>query len=100
MIFSEATLHGTLPWSAPHQRRTIIYRFAPAGSAYGRGYLPNWPFEFVEGMSPAQHAVMEAPYHPRMNRTYVNRDGEAVAAQARESFKVEFDEQVFGTRYF
>jgi ectoine hydroxylase-related dioxygenase (phytanoyl-CoA dioxygenase family) len=33
LIFSEATLHGTLPWSAAHQRRTVVYRFAPAGSA-------------------------------------------------------------------
>ena len=43
LVFTEATLHGTLPWAAPHQRRTCIYRFAPAGSAYGRGYLPSWP---------------------------------------------------------
>lgn len=93
-------MHGTLPWSAAHQRRTVIYRFAPAGSAYGRGYLPSWPAPFVEGMSPAQLAVMQAPFHPRMNRTHVSREGEAVAAKARESFKVEFDEQVFGTRYF
>ena len=45
-------------------------------------------------------AVMEPPYHPRMNRPYVNADGDAVAAKARESFKVEFDEKVFGSRYF
>ena len=97
---SEATLHGTLPWTAAHQRRTIIYRFAPAGSAYGRGYLPSWPDAFVDGMSAAQRAVMEAPFHPRMNRAYVNTDGEAVEAKAREAFKVEFDETVFGRRYF
>ena len=100
LIFSEATLHGTLPWTAAHQRRTIIYRFAPAGSAYGRGYLPSWPDAFVDGMSAAQRAVMEAPFHPRMNRAYVNTDGEAVEAKAREAFKVEFDETVFGRRYF
>ena len=45
-------------------------------------------------MSDAQRAVMESPYHPRMNRTYVNERGEAVDAAARESFKVEFDEKV------
>jgi len=100
LLFSEATLHGTLPWTATHQRRTVIYRFAPAGSAYGRGYLPEWPEPVLEGMSPAQLAVMEAPYHPRMNRSHVNGDGELVAAKPREEFKVEFDERVFGTRYF
>merc|ERR1719424_2235577 len=51
-------------------------------------------------MSDAQKAVMEAPYHPRMNRAYVNEKGEAVTAKAREAWKVEFDEKVFGTRYF
>ena len=51
-------------------------------------------------MSAAQRAVMEAPYHPRMNRTYVTPAGEAKAPRARESFKIEFDERVFGTRYF
>mmetsp|Transcript_23293 Transcript_23293/g.70763 ORF Transcript_23293/g.70763 Transcript_23293/m.70763 type:complete len:359 (+) Transcript_23293:29-1105(+) len=100
LLFSEATLHGTLPWTAAHQRRTVIYRFAPAGSAYGRGYLPSWPESVLDGASEAQRAVLEPPYHPRMNRTSVDRRGEAVAARAREAWKVEFDERVFGTRYF
>ena len=51
-------------------------------------------------MSEAQRAVMEPPYHPRMNRAYVDQDGHHVSAKAREAFKVEFDEKVFGTRYF
>lgn len=100
LLFTEALLHGTLPWQADHQRRTVIYRFAPAGMAYGRGYHPQWPAAALDGMSDAQLAVMEAPYHPRMNRTYVGRDGEAKLAKPREGFKVEFDEKVFGTRYF
>ena len=100
LIFTEAVLHGTLPWTAAHQRRTVIYRFAPAGSAYGRGYHPTWPEAALEGMSEAQAAVMQAPFHPRMNRPYVGKDGVAVPPRAREAFKVEFDEKVFGTRYF
>ena len=48
----------------------------------------------------AQLAVMAAPYHPRMNRAYVNEQGEAVTAKKREAFKVEFDQKVFGTQYF
>jgi len=100
LIFTEATLHGTLPWMLDHQRRTIIYRFAPAGSAYGRGYLPTWPAAALEGMTEAQRAVMEAPFHPRMNRTFVDREGQPVLPKPREAFKVEFDEKVFGTKYF
>ena len=37
LIFTEAVLHGTLPWMSEEERRTVIYRFAPAGTAYGRG---------------------------------------------------------------
>ena len=65
LIFTEAVLHGTLPWRAERQRRTVIYRFAPAGSAYGRGYMPQWPDKTLEGMSEAQRAVMLPPFHPR-----------------------------------
>eukprot|EP00930_Biecheleria_cincta_P075984 TRINITY_DN63189_c0_g1_i1.p1 TRINITY_DN63189_c0_g1~~TRINITY_DN63189_c0_g1_i1.p1 ORF type:complete len:377 (+),score=58.68 TRINITY_DN63189_c0_g1_i1:27-1133(+) len=100
LVFTEAVLHGTLPWTADHQRRTVIYRFAPPGSAYGRGYHPQWPAAMLEGMTPAQLAVMEAPYHPRMNRVYVDGDGNAKDAKPREPWKVEFDEKVFGNRYF
>ena len=99
LIFSEATLHGTLPWTAAHQRRTVIYRFAPAGSAYGRGYV-EWPAEMLEGMSEAQRAVCAAPYHPRMNRVCLDDDGNAVEPKPREAWKIEFDERVFGRRYF
>jgi ectoine hydroxylase-related dioxygenase (phytanoyl-CoA dioxygenase family) len=100
LIFTEAVLHGTLPWTASHQRRTIIYRFAPPGSAYGRGYHPSWPASALDGMTDAQRAVMESPFHPRMNRTTVGPDGEACAARPREAWKVEFDEKVFGAKYF
>jgi hypothetical protein len=108
LVFSEAALHGTLPWTADHQRRTVIYRFAPAGSAYGRGYLAQrgddtdamWPLKTLEGMTDAQRAVLLPPYHPRMNRTCLDASGAALKAKPRESFKVDFDEKVFGTRYF
>lgn len=106
LIFTEAALHGTLPWTASHQRRTVIYRFAPAGSAYGRGYLATqhqaamWPDVTLQDMTESQLAVMLPPFHPRMNRPYLDKDGQAVEAKERESFKVEFDEKVFGTRYF
>lgn len=100
MIFTESVLHGTLPWTSDWQRRTVVYRFAPAGSAYGRGYLPEWPVAAREGMTEAQLAVMEAPYHPRMDRPYLSNDGECSTGRPREQFKIDFDKQVFGARYF
>ena len=76
------------------------WRLAPPTSAYGRGYAPQWPEAAIDGMSDAQMAVMAPPYHPRMNRVSVDREGHAVSPRPREGFKVEFDERVFGTRYF
>lgn len=99
LVFTEAVLHGTLPWTSDRERRTVIYRFAPAGLAYGRGYMP-WPDDWVEGATEAQRAVLEPPYHPRMNRPYVGSDGEHRTPRPREGFKVEFDERVFGRKYF
>jgi len=45
-------------------------------------------------------AVLLPPYHPRMNRPHLDENGNRVLAKPREAFKVEFDERVFGTRYF
>ena len=44
--------------------------------------------------------VCAAPYHPRMNRVCLDDDGNAVEPKPRESWKIEFDERVFGRRYF
>ena len=35
-----------------------------------------------------------------MNRPHLDENGNRVLAKPREAFKVEFDERVFGTRYF
>ena len=103
VLFSEATTHGTLAWRGEEERRTLIYRFAPATSAYGRGYAENggWPESWTEGMTPAQLATLQPPYHPRLDRESVAEDGVNVIRPApREAFKVKFDEQVFGSKYF
>jgi len=102
VVFTEATTHGTLPWRGAAQRRNIIYRFSPATNAYGRGYTEGgWPASYLEGMSEAQRAVMEMPYHPRLNRVVVASDGSGVVHPApREKHKVDFDRAVFKSDYF
>ena len=51
-------------------------------------------------MTPAQLSVMQAPYTVRLNRSTLDYDGEVVLSKPRESFKVEFDERVFGSKYY
>jgi ectoine hydroxylase-related dioxygenase (phytanoyl-CoA dioxygenase family) len=62
MIFTEAVTHGTLPWTANHQRRSILTRYTTGNMAYVPAYpMPEWADE-------RQRAVMQPPYHSRLNR--------------------------------
>ena len=62
VIFTEALTHGTLPWKADHQRRSILTRYTAGNLAYVKAYdMPEWANE-------RQRAVMEPPYHSRLDR--------------------------------
>ena len=30
LIFTEALVHGTMPWTADHERRCLLYKYSPA----------------------------------------------------------------------
>lgn len=82
LIFNEATTHGTLPWKAAHERRSLLYRYSPkylhfAGGVYGTTF-PEWVNELPE----AQRAVLEPPYI--YNRPLIEDDGETVVRPQRE----------------
>ena len=62
VIFTEAVTHGTLPWTADHPRRSTLTRYTAGNMAYVPAYeMPDWANE-------RQRAVMEPPYHSRLNR--------------------------------
>lgn len=88
LIFTEALTHGTLPWKAAHERRAILYRFIPGSSAYMAAYggirrAPIWPAAMTDGMTKAQLAVVEPPYHTRLGRPIleVKDDGEVAVLE-------------------
>lgn len=99
ILFSEGTVHGTRPWTSEKKRRAALYRFAPPTACYSKSYYPSWQPAITEGMTPAQLAVLEPPYALRLERPYVNEEGE-VTRQRRPSFKKEFDAKVFGKPSF
>tara|TARA_B100001540_G_scaffold285241_1_gene278164 strand:- start:76 stop:552 length:477 start_codon:yes stop_codon:yes gene_type:complete len=99
LLFTEAATHGTLPWTAKHTRRACLYRFAPATSAYGRAYWPEWPEGTCAECTEAELAVLAPPYHPRLDRPALDQEG-GVAGQRRAEFKKAHDDKVFGSRYF
>ncbi|MAG36273.1 MAG: hypothetical protein CL878_08520, partial [Dehalococcoidia bacterium] len=74
VIFTEAVTHGTLPWQGQHQRRSVLIRYSPGNLAYAGGYSP-WPEEWLEGLSEEQRAILEPPYHLRLNRPVLDDTG-------------------------
>ncbi|MDX1934530.1 MAG: phytanoyl-CoA dioxygenase family protein [Capsulimonadales bacterium] len=82
LIFNEATTHGTLPWKATHQRRTLMYRFSPKTVHFAGGYYrPEFP-DWVNELTEAQRAVLEPPYIYR--RPLIEPDGVTVVRPHRE----------------
>jgi len=106
VLFSEATVHGALPWQADRQRRLALYRFAPPTMAYGRSYAttpPAWPSLITDEMTEAELAVLTPPYNTRLDRPLlqVEDSGEvSVSSQSRTPAKKIFDKKVFKTDYF
>ncbi|CAK8998332.1 Uncharacterized protein SCF082_LOCUS5598 [Durusdinium trenchii] len=101
VLFSEATMHGSLPWTAAFQRRIALYRFSPCNVAYARGYSEGWPASFTDGMDEAQLGVMQPPFHEMFDRPLLAEDGSASAdIRRRAQHKKDFDVQVFGETYY
>ena len=82
MIFNEATMHGTLPWKADHERRSLLIRYSPKYLHFAGGFykveFPEWVNELTE----AQRSVLEPPYI--YNRALIEDDGETVVRPRRE----------------
>lgn len=38
LFFTEAVIHGTMPWRAAHQRRALLYKYSPGHSAWAGNY--------------------------------------------------------------
>lgn len=102
ILFSEATVHGALPWKAQHQRRLALYRFSPANFAYGRGYLNCFGENVLQQCNEQQLAVLSPPHALRLDRKLVSEDGEdgEVKCIARSKMKRDHDIAIFGSEYF
>jgi ectoine hydroxylase-related dioxygenase (phytanoyl-CoA dioxygenase family) len=74
VIFTEAVTHGTIPWKGKHQRRSLLFRFSPGNLAYAKSYLPEWPESLLDELTPEQRAVLEPPYHKRLQRPVLDDD--------------------------
>lgn len=68
LIFTEALTHGTLPWTAPFERRSLLYKFSPGHQSWSRRYLDR---DFRDGGDPElRRRLLEPPYHGRRPPTF------------------------------
>ena len=58
IIFTEALTHGTLPWTADHERRTLFLKYSPHSTSWSAHYYDADDFE---GLTDCQRAILEAP---------------------------------------
>ncbi len=63
VIFSEACVHGTLPWTASHQRRAILYKYNASHMSWGGGGLGGPPPEYWDELTEPQQAALFRPSH-------------------------------------
>ena len=38
VFFTEALIHGTMPWTAENERRSLLYKYSPGHSAWSGNY--------------------------------------------------------------
>ena len=77
IIFNEATIHGTLPWTnRERERRSLLVRYSPKYLHYAGGYYESELPEWVNELTEAQRSVLEPPYI--YDRPLLEDDGETV----------------------
>ncbi len=65
IIFTEALAHGTLPWTADHPRRSILYKYSPGPMSWAPEHIPDGVQDVLDEFTPEQRAVLEPPYSPK-----------------------------------
>jgi ectoine hydroxylase-related dioxygenase (phytanoyl-CoA dioxygenase family) len=60
LIFSEALTHATARWRVPHERRTLLYKYSPGNSAWGKDEV--LPAELAPRLTERQRLLFEPPY--------------------------------------
>ncbi len=78
IIFTEALTHGTRPWQADHDRRSVLMRYTAGNLAYSSRYIRDAYDGFLSELTDAQRAVLECPYHTRLRRPVLDDEGNAL----------------------
>lgn len=88
-----AQTHGTFPWQAAHQRRSVLYKYTSRTSTragQAEALAPPevyWDDEVLDGMTDEQKAVMWGPYsnyHAELPYLAVGEAGEVEAVECTD----------------
>ena len=69
IIFTEALAHGTLPWTADHERRALFYRYTPGHMAFVGRYREDGR-EMADGGYPRTAHITEGDWSPQERRIF------------------------------
>jgi hypothetical protein len=58
IIFTEALVHGTQPWAADHERRSLLYKYSPGHSTWASTY---YDADTYPGITEQQRRIMAPP---------------------------------------
>jgi len=58
LIFTEALIHGTAPWTASHERRALLYKYSPGHSAWMSEYYDAHEYR---GLTEQQKRILAPP---------------------------------------
>jgi ectoine hydroxylase-related dioxygenase (phytanoyl-CoA dioxygenase family) len=61
ILFTEALMHGTAPWTAQHERRTLLYKYCVSQMAWSRARVLPPP---DVRLTPRQQALLGEPADP------------------------------------
>lgn len=70
LFFTEALMHGTMPWRAKHERRALLYKYSPGHSTWAKEY---YDLSLYGDLTEQQKRIMSTP--AIQGRTPVVEDG-------------------------
>lgn len=61
IVFTEALIHGTLPWTVDSLRKTVFYKFSPHATSWSGNYFNPDDFRGYPDMDDRKMTVLEPP---------------------------------------
>ena len=73
IIFTEALIHGTLPWNVTAKRNTVFYKYSPHHASWTADYFNPDDFRHYDDMNDRKLSLLEPPnarYRGRQSRPH------------------------------